>query len=274
MKTAFGHKVTTNGLDYRYQGQRFAANVRCIEIYDRQGVQYSTTGRGMWQHELDATSFVSMFEGAHFAGPCVIDLGYYPYTTFDSKGDPVSDIRLDFTRMFADSNTMILPNGSWPSQTSSADEMFLNCTELKYWMPQELREMGLANNQDPDAPQCIHHINGPTEGFFTMMVAHSMKRFVKGCTKLSGHGLNAINWRHLASDDGAEGFAEGCRFENHFLSAIIASIHYRAIQKPHPKFPFRKLKGVNLGYGRLVGLAAHQYHELREFGIEVIVENP
>lgn len=274
MKTAYGIVTTTSGLDHRFQGNRFAANVRCIEVYDRKGKQYSTTGRGMWEHELDALSFVSMFEDAHFAVPCVVDFGYFPFTKFNSKGDPVDDRRLDFTRCFKGSNVAILPHGSWTTQVGSADEMFMNCRELRYWNPQELREIGLANNQAEDAPQVIHHVNGPSEGFFTNLVASSMRRYVAGCSKLTGHGLNSVSWRHLESDDAAEGFAEGCRFEGHFLNAIIANLHWQAIDRPHPHYPVRKLKGVNLGHGRLVGVAATQYHQLREYGVELIVEAP
>ena len=87
------------------------------------------------------------------------------------------------------------------------------------------------------------------------------------CVKYDGHAINAISWSRLKAEDSASGFATGCRFDSHFLNAIIANIHREFFVNKTVRTP---LINVDLGAGYVTGETAQQAKELIAAGIQLV----
>jgi len=268
------------GYDRRWEDKVFPAGTKCVELVDYVGTGelddngdvIGDGGPGNWYgaNYCNSVSFYRAFANATLGGPCLIEIGEYPADALDSRGEAIitdSTVRINMAAAFKNSDLQILPHGCSRYLIDNLNGTFDGCRELKHWTPQEMVSAGLAMSKDPNAPRILRS-NGLAEaGFLFNLAPKTMKRMFAFCVKYDGHAINAISWSRLKAEDSASGFATGCRFDSHFLNAIIANIHREFFVNKTVRTP---LINVDLGAGYVTGEAAQQAKELIAAGIQLV----
>lgn len=269
------------GWERRYEDHVFPEGTKYVGLWDHVGTaEGAFDDPKTWGNMKDceyirkeASSFYRSFCRAKFQSPCIVQIGEAPYPRREN-GDVIlgpGAPEINCASMFFQSDIMLLPHmlDACHLMIANCNNMFSGCARLTYLMPQELRPLGLSDVKDPKAPRLLRSNSSNHPGLFFQLRPKTAVNFMKGCTAYQGNGINMLSLRNIATPDGANGIFEGCEFQKPYLDGLLASIHWEFFHRKLFKGP---LHGVNLGRGHLVGQAATHYHELRDAGIEVIVE--
>ena len=267
------------GYDRRWEDKVFPSGTKCIELVDYvgkgevddNGDVVGNGGPGNWYgaYYCEAVSFYRAFANATFGGPCIVEIGEYPADALNDAGEAIitdTTTRINMAAAFKNSDLQVLPHGCSRYLIDNLNGTFDGCRQLKHFTPQQLVAENLAMVKDPNAPRILRS-NGMAESAFLFNLApKTMKRMFAWCEQYDGHAINAISWSKLAKEDSASGFATGCRFDSHFLNAIIARIHWQFFVEKTVRTP---LVNVDLGAGYVTGDTAKQAKELIAAGIEL-----
>lgn len=269
------------GWERRYEDFVFPVGTKYVGLWDHEGtVEGAFDDPATWGNmkgceyiRKEASSFYRSFFNARFGGFCLVQIGEAPYPR-QANGDVIlgPDVpEINCANMFCQSDLRLLPwmlSACHPMITNT-NRMFDGCGELTYLMPQELRPLGLSDVKDPAAPRLLRSNSSNAPALFFQLRPKTAKYFMRGCSKYQGNGINQFSLRNIATPDGAIGLFEGCQFATPYLEGFISSLHWETVRRGIVKGP---LNGINVGRGHLGAAAQRQVDELRERGIEVIVE--
>lgn len=257
--------VSRTGYDRRYEDKVFPAGTRCVEMVDY-------VGGGEQPPDLlgvrycRAESFYRCFANATFGGPCIVEIGEFPADQVDSRGEAITDQRINMAAAFKGSDIEILPHGCSRHLVSNINNIFDGCRNLRSWTPQQMVQVGLAGVTAADAPAILKSNGIAQHAFLLNLAPETMRRAFANCISYDGKAINAISWSRLKAENSAADFAIGCRFAPESLAGIIASLHREFFVDGTVRTP---LANVNLGGGYVTGETAQQAKELIAAGVQL-----